>query len=257
MLTGSGSIGNLPDKAEAAITKQYEYGLEIALERFKEDYKETAGIPEDKINYNDLYEMGKSDLAEKLSEMENDENSDDQSTVMFLVRAMFEAPNSMTVQVVCNWEAPYHRSQDKFEDYKQETFEFTDAKDLKKQLTDALNKGLQHMGCKTISESVGEAVNESEKKSFADASPIETVGEFEEALKASHSWPGLYPKYFVTADNGILSFDAAKAEQELVKSAIADKGSDKQWEVSYVAINFENPDLVCDHTERNRVRLLR
>lgn len=82
----------------------------------------------------------------------------------------------------------------------------------------------------------------------SDAVEIKSVAEFDEQLKSPVAWPGLYPKYFVTADNGVLSYDAAKKNASLIRDAIADKGSDKQWEVKFAAVNYENDDLYCDHT---------
>lgn len=82
-----------------------------------------------------------------------------------------------------------------------------------------------------------------------DSRMIDTVEEFEKALANGPStFPGMYPVYFLTADGGVLSFEAAKAEQELIKAAITDKGTDKQWEVVAQDVNFEDNDLYCDHT---------
>lgn len=150
-LIGSGQISGLPDKAEEAIEKQYEHGVEIAQKQFIDDNKEALkGIPADKINYHDLYDMKKSDLAEKLSELENEMNSGDDSTVMFELLCMYdEKHNHFTVQGVINWEAPYHRSKGAFEDYTEEEVEIKQdmsAEQIKALLEPAIKKAVAHMG---------------------------------------------------------------------------------------------------------------
>lgn len=134
-LIGSGSVGHLPDKAEEQVNKMYDYGLELAQEQFIEEYKEELkDIPKDKINYHDLYELKRGDLAEKLSEMEHEANADD--TVMFLLQAFMEDETdrdqgvSFTVQGVVNWESPYHRSGKDREEFKQITVNFKDHEDM-------------------------------------------------------------------------------------------------------------------------------
>jgi len=153
-LMGSGRGHSMPKKAVAALEKDYEQNNQYALDAFKEEHaEEIAGIPEDKLNYHDLYDMGKGDLAEKLSELENTHNSDEQSTFMFMVMVMFNAgedggEHSMTVQAVINWEAPYHRNKSQFEDYKQVEFDFKDETDLGKKLHDAMEQCLKHINAR-------------------------------------------------------------------------------------------------------------
>jgi hypothetical protein len=157
-MVGSGIQGNLPDKAETEIQKFYDMGLEQALEQFKEEYKdEIKDIPEDKLNYHDLYEIGKGNLAEKLSELESENNTDDQSTVMFSLIAMYnnggsDGVHTFTIQGVVNWEAPYHRNKSQFEDYYEAEVDFTE-EDIKKDLNGVvekvkaeLKKAKEHLG---------------------------------------------------------------------------------------------------------------
>ena len=63
------------------------------------------------------------------------------------------------------------------------------------------------------------------------------------------SWPGMYPLYYVTADGGVLSPAAVRANQRLVEEAI-DSGADAQWQVIGCDINYENPHLYCDDTNK-------
>jgi hypothetical protein len=75
-----------------------------------------------------------------------------------------------------------------------------------------------------------------------------TVQEFLKHLKEGpYTFPGAYPKYFITKDGGILSFKAAKEMKDEIISAIND-GYDDQWLVVGVDINWEDSDLYCDHT---------
>lgn len=77
---------------------------------------------------------------------------------------------------------------------------------------------------------------------------IKTVADFERELKAEHVFPGGYTKVFAVADGGTLAWKTAKEEQKLIKEAIADPGTDEQWEVNAVFINWEDEDLYDDHT---------
>jgi hypothetical protein len=57
---------------------------------------------------------------------------------------------------------------------------------------------------------------------------------------------GCYPKYFVTADGGVLSVKAALENKRLVERAMRLPGTDKQWQVVGCDINWESTDLYCD-----------
>ena len=60
-------------------------------------------------------------------------------------------------------------------------------------------------------------------------------------------WPGGYPCYFITSDGAALSFDSVKAEYRNVLSAVREQ-LDDGWRVVAVDINYEDPDLYCDHS---------
>lgn len=74
-----------------------------------------------------------------------------------------------------------------------------------------------------------------------------TIEQFKADLETRYTSVGSYPKYFICADGGILSWESAKEEQELIISCMEDK-SEKQWIVVGCDINWENDDLVCDHS---------
>lgn len=77
---------------------------------------------------------------------------------------------------------------------------------------------------------------------------IKTVFDFNKSLEIGpYAWPGGYPLYFVTADCGVLSWQAAIDEQALIRDAIIE-GYDPQWQVVALEINYEDNDLYCDHT---------
>jgi hypothetical protein len=77
---------------------------------------------------------------------------------------------------------------------------------------------------------------------------IETVADFKATLRnGAYAWPGGYPMFFITSDGGALSFGAAKSESRNIMEAIADK-SNNGWRVVACDINYEDADLVCDHT---------
>jgi hypothetical protein len=58
---------------------------------------------------------------------------------------------------------------------------------------------------------------------------------------------GGYPLYFVTRDGAALSFDAVRAEFAQVCEAFNADAS-TGWLLDHVAVNYEDADLVCDHT---------
>jgi hypothetical protein len=62
-----------------------------------------------------------------------------------------------------------------------------------------------------------------------------------------YTFPGAYPVFFITSDGAALSFDAAKDNAALIQESIENHSNDG-WRVIAVAVNYENPDLYCDHT---------
>lgn len=111
-----GGYGCAHEKANKELERLAEYSIDCAMESFKEQYKdELQGIDDNLINYNDLYDMGKGNLAERLSELETESLTDENSTVMHEFRFMYhgvddEGNHSASVSAAINLEAPYHRS---------------------------------------------------------------------------------------------------------------------------------------------------
>lgn len=77
---------------------------------------------------------------------------------------------------------------------------------------------------------------------------IESVEDFRKALRyGPWAWPGGYPIYFITADGGTLSYEAAKAERRQIAQAIGHNETLGGWRICASDVNWEG-DLTCDHT---------
>ncbi len=59
-----------------------------------------------------------------------------------------------------------------------------------------------------------------------------------------YAWPGGYPIYFITDDGDSLSFKAVKDNLELIVEA----SPGDSWCIEAYDVNWENPNLYCDHT---------
>ena len=70
-----------------------------------------------------------------------------------------------------------------------------------------------------------------------------------EALREGpYAWPGGHPKYFVTMDGAALSFDAVRSNwREVVYAHLTDDRC-SGWAIASCEVNWEQPDLRCDHT---------
>lgn len=77
---------------------------------------------------------------------------------------------------------------------------------------------------------------------------IETIADLKNALRHAYSpWPGGYPRFFLTNDNGALCFDAVLANLRECFQAIKDNDN-SGWRIIAVAINYEDAQLYCAHT---------
>lgn len=75
---------------------------------------------------------------------------------------------------------------------------------------------------------------------------IESTHDLKAALRAGpYAWPGGYPFYFVTHDGGALSFDSVRSRLREELASVADHDSDR---IAAVEVNWEDPDLYCDHS---------
>lgn len=77
---------------------------------------------------------------------------------------------------------------------------------------------------------------------------IESVADFKACLRAGPFTDlGGYPLYFITSDGGALSFESAQNEFRNIAESIATKSRDG-WQVVACEINYEDSELVCDHS---------
>jgi hypothetical protein len=82
-----------------------------------------------------------------------------------------------------------------------------------------------------------------------DIMEIKYCYQFNKALsEGAHAWPGGYPRYFVTADGGALSFASAEENAGLIRDAIIAQDVRGGWCVCGVDVNWEDNELTCDHS---------
>lgn len=66
----------------------------------------------------------------------------------------------------------------------------------------------------------------------------------------AYAWPGGYPLYYVCRDGGALCPKCVKAEEPLAHDNCPReqcREHDPQWCIIGHGINWEDPDLYCDH----------
>ncbi len=77
---------------------------------------------------------------------------------------------------------------------------------------------------------------------------IKTVADLDEALShGAYAWPGGYPTYYITSDGGALAYQTVVDERDNIAESIEDDLGDG-WQVIGVDINWEDDDLIDDHT---------
>jgi hypothetical protein len=74
-----------------------------------------------------------------------------------------------------------------------------------------------------------------------------TISDFRRDIRQPYTWPGCYPRYFVTSDGAALSFKAAREQRRNILESIRDD-MDDGWHVIGCDVNWEDQDLICDHT---------
>lgn len=124
-------------KVPAKMTKYIKDIYKINEETILQNNKHKIGSNFKGTTLKELAKVNKK-LAEELSE---DLLDIDDDSVLAMVSVMYSNPSSINVQVVLNWNSPYHREDKEMEIYYQEDFEFENEKDLEKQLKMHLDKG--------------------------------------------------------------------------------------------------------------------
>jgi|TARA_R110002110_G_C13059165_1_gene681652 hypothetical protein len=72
--------------------------------------------------------------------------------------------------------------------------------------------------------------------------------EIKRQLRAgAYAWPGGYPLYFITQDGTVLSFETVRKIWALIVWDYLQK-TNTGWRVIGCDVNWENPDLYCDHS---------
>ena len=79
---------------------------------------------------------------------------------------------------------------------------------------------------------------------------IKTVADVKACLRAGeYAWPGGCACFFVTADGGVLSFEAAKKEFDQIAYSLRFKQPSSGWHVIGLGCTSgEDETPVCDHT---------
>ena len=134
------------DEANSKIDELIDYSLKLGRDEFidqNRDKLKEKNIPEESVNYSDLYDLGHGELAELLDEFET--AGLDEDTVMLEVRCMYhgvdeEGIHSASVDAAINWETPYHRSGKNNEVYVEQEIEFSTVDELKANLSSAIKK---------------------------------------------------------------------------------------------------------------------
>ena len=76
---------------------------------------------------------------------------------------------------------------------------------------------------------------------------IAVLRDVKRAIREPHVWPGGYPLFIVMSDGGALSVDSARREfRQICRSTL--QGARDGWSAAAVEVNWEDPDLFCDHS---------
>lgn len=65
----------------------------------------------------------------------------------------------------------------------------------------------------------------------------------DELIASPYAWPGGYPMFAVTSDNGALCHKCCESESRSIGSTYGTDG----WAIAALDVNWEDPDLYCDH----------
>ena len=80
---------------------------------------------------------------------------------------------------------------------------------------------------------------------------MKTLQQAREAARNTYAWPGGYPLYLLCADGEVLCPDCAKKEWKQVAYATKHPGTDKQWEIAAVDVNWEDESMRCAHCDKH------
>jgi hypothetical protein len=78
---------------------------------------------------------------------------------------------------------------------------------------------------------------------------ITTGAELRATLRAgAYAWPGGYPLFFVTDDGCALSFASVRANLRQCIRSIREGWRGDGWRIVGCEINYEDPNLRCEHS---------
>lgn len=63
----------------------------------------------------------------------------------------------------------------------------------------------------------------------------------------AYAWPGGYPIFYLLADDAVLCADCANGKNG---SEASENHPDRQWRIVAADINWEDPNLYCDHCNK-------
>jgi hypothetical protein len=69
-------------------------------------------------------------------------------------------------------------------------------------------------------------------------------------LLDTYAWPGGYPMFYVTKDNGVLCPKCANDNSALCLATPDSEDFDPQWALVDFGVNWEDTDLYCDHCNK-------
>lgn len=75
---------------------------------------------------------------------------------------------------------------------------------------------------------------------------IATTRELRQQIRNPYTSPGCYPVFLLTSDAACLCMSCARAEYRSISHAMRHRLNDG-WRVVAADINWEDPELYCDH----------
>ena len=74
--------------------------------------------------------------------------------------------------------------------------------------------------------------------------------DIKDAIRSKYAFPGGYPLYLVTTDGGALCIECVRKDWKIIAHSTLHHYNDG-WELAGADINWEDPDLFCDHCGEN------
>jgi len=75
---------------------------------------------------------------------------------------------------------------------------------------------------------------------------MDAISQLKHFAKHKFAWPGGYPVFAICSDGAALCHQCVLDNYRIIRESQRDNLRDG-WQVSATDINYENPDLYCDH----------